>query len=578
MAWKSEFKKSVFTMCDYREKDKCPPWSVKAKEMLHDSKNKTIFYKNAVVKVYDVPIFFFPKLSHPDPTVKRRSGFLIPTFSDTKNLGSGISVPYFWALNDDKNLTLTSKLYVRENPLLLGEYHQAFRNADFITDFGYTEGYKKTSATKTSGDKSHFFSKFSKNFTGDDNSKNTLSLSVQNVSNDKYLKLYKIKSNLVDYSSDTLENSFDFTRETNDSFFGINASMYETIKEDYNDKYEYIYPQITYDKNLLSNDFLTIDYQNNFKVHKYDTNKFTNFLTNDLNWSLREKKYNSGLSTKILGNFKNINYEAKNVDLYKKDTTSELYGSIGYLSELEFQKNNQGSLHSLKPKLLFRYSPGSMRKENDGSRLIPINAFSLDRLNNINNFETGLSSTFGFDYMIDNGNNELNFSAAQIISEKENKKMPTKSSLDEKLSDFVGSADYKVNENLNLNYNFALDQNYKELNYNEFGAAINLNSFNFDFNYLQENKHIGDQEYFETKINFLNTSNSQFSFETKRNLVSNSSEFYNLSYEYLNDCLRAGLVYRREFYNDSELEPENSLMFKITLTPFGNINSPSFSQ
>ena len=51
----------------------------------------------------------------------------------------------------------------------------------------------------------------------------------------------------------------------------------------------------------------------------------------------------------------------------------------------------------------------------------------------------------------------------------------------------------------------------------------------------------------------------------KRNLVTDSAEFYNLSYEYLNDCLRAGLVYRREFYNDSELEPENSLMFKITL-------------
>ena len=66
------------------------------------------------------------------------------------------------------------------------------------------------------------------------------------------------------------------------------------------------------------------------------------------------------------------------------------------------------------------------------------------------------------------------------------------------------------------------------------------------------------------------------SFKTKRNLVTNSSEFYNLSYEYINDCLRAGLVYRREFYKDSELEPEDSLMFKITLVPFGNLNSPSF--
>ena len=68
------------------------------------------------------------------------------------------------------------------------------------------------------------------------------------------------------------------------------------------------------------------------------------------------------------------------------------------------------------------------------------------------------------------------------------------------------------------------------------------------------------------------------SFETKRNLITNSSEFYNLSYEYMNDCLRAGLVFRREFYNDSELEPENSLMFNITLVPFGVINSPKINK
>ena len=57
-------------------------------------------------------------------------------------------------------------------------------------------------------------------------------------------------------------------------------------------------------------------------------------------------------------------------------------------------------------------------------------------------------------------------------------------------------------------------------------------------------------------------------------MITNSSEYYDLSYEYLNDCLRAGIVYRREFYNDSELEPENSLMFKLTFIPFGDIDTP----
>ena len=150
------FKKSVFTLCNYRENDKCPPWTIQASKMLHDNK-KTIYYDNALVKVYDIPIFYIPKLSHPDPSVKRRSGFLPPSFSDTKNLGFGVSIPYFFALDDDKNFTFTNKMFASENPLFIGEYHQAFKNSNFMADFGFTKGYKKTTATKKGGDKSHFF-------------------------------------------------------------------------------------------------------------------------------------------------------------------------------------------------------------------------------------------------------------------------------------------------------------------------------------------------------------------------------------------------------------------------------------
>ena len=89
------FTKSNFTMCNYRKNDKCPPWELRAGKMTHDKIKKTMFYDNAVIKVYNIPIFYLPKLSHPDPTVKRRSGFLIPSYNDTKNLGSSINVPLF---------------------------------------------------------------------------------------------------------------------------------------------------------------------------------------------------------------------------------------------------------------------------------------------------------------------------------------------------------------------------------------------------------------------------------------------------------------------------------------------------
>ena len=577
----TSFKKSVFTLCGYRKNDKCPPWSIQASKMLHDNKKKTIYYNNAVIKVYDIPIFYLPYLSHPDPTVKRRSGFLTPSFSDTQNLGSSVTMPYFFALNDDKNFTLTSRFFERENPLLVGEYNQALKNANFKADFGFTEGYKKTSAKKKPGDKSHIFTKFVKNFTGSNNSKNTIDLTTQEISDDKYLKLYKIGSNLVKYDTGVLKNTLDFTHEKDDFIFNFNTSIYENLGTGYEDKYEYIFPEVTIDKNLFNNNkFGNLDLQSKLKVRKYDTNKLTNFIINDFNWNSNDFLSETGIRSRILGNFKNINYEAKNIDLYKDAPTSELFGALGLLTELDLQKKEDNSTHILTPKILFRYAPGSMRKEDDdrGYILSPSGAYSMNRVNNINNFETGLTATYGFDYKINGRDKKFDLSVAQVINEKENKKYHSQTSLDEKISDLVGEAKYSFKDNYNLKYKFALDQNYNDFNFNEIGTDMKFGPVNFDFNYLQENKHIGNQDYFKTKIDIDYKESGLLSFETKRNLITNSSEFYNLSYEYINDCLRAGLVYRREFYNDSELEPENSLMFKVTLTPLGTIDTPSFSK
>ena len=355
---KKTFNKSVFTLCQFREKDKCPPWSIQSTNMMHDNVKKTIYYKNAVIKVYDLPLFYFPRLSHPDPTVDRRSGFLVPTLYDSKNLGSGISIPYFFDFGKDKNFTLTNRIYAVENPLILGEYHQAFRQSNLLTDFGFTEGYKKTSSTKKGGEKSHFFTKYIKNFKSNDDDKNSLEINFQNVSDDKYLKLYKVESNLVDFNIENLENSINFSKEKDNLFFGINASVYETLKKDYEDKYEYILPEITLDKNLFSKEnFGTLDLQTNYKVHNYETNKLTNFLVNDINFESNENIINELFNTKFLANFKNVNYESKNVDLYKNNPTSELFGSIGILSQLNLEKIVEDSLHYLKPKIFIRAAP-----------------------------------------------------------------------------------------------------------------------------------------------------------------------------------------------------------------------------
>ena len=93
--------------------------------------------------------------------------------------------------------------------------------SNLLADFGFTEGYKKTSNTKKPGQKSHFFFKFIKNFKGENDSDNTFNVIAQEVSDDKYLKLYKIKSNLIDYNNETLETSINFTHSNDDLFLDL---------------------------------------------------------------------------------------------------------------------------------------------------------------------------------------------------------------------------------------------------------------------------------------------------------------------------------------------------------------------
>ena len=152
--------------------------------------------------------------------------------------------------------------------------------------------------------------------------------------------------------------------------------------------------------------------------------------------------------------------------------------------------------------------------------------------------------------------------------------VPSSTSLDQRFSDVVGTTNYNINDNLNLNYNFSLDQSYKKFNYNEVAANYNFEKVKFNLSYLQERKHIGNKEFVETGLGINLKKSTELSFSTKRNILTSSAEFYKLSYNYINDCLKAGIAYRREFYTDKDVEPANRLMFTISIVPFGAINTP----
>ena len=281
---------------------------------------------------------------------------------------------------------------------------------------------------------------------------------------------------------------------------------------------------------------------------------------------------------------KTVNYKASKTKKYKNDkTNSEAKSAIGYFAKLGLYKEDiiNKTFHSLTPKLLLRYAPGHMR-DVDGGRLNYGNLFNLNKVNIADVVEPGLSTSLGVSYKKNRlnesniiGEEELSFSVGQVISAKENMDIPTSTSLDQHFSDVVGEAKYNVNQKLNINYNFSIDEGYKNFNYNEVGADFAFDTAKFNINYLQEKKHIGTQEYVQTGIDFKLNNFTELTFNTKRNLLTDSAEFYNMSYNYINDCLKAGIAYRREFYTDRDVEPVNKLMFTISIIPFAEINTPT---
>ncbi|MEJ8475345.1 LPS-assembly protein LptD [Roseibium algae] len=87
--------------------NKPPLWRIRAATIIHDQKERTIYYEDASLELFGQPVAYMPYFSMPDPTVKRKSGFLMPSGVIADRLGYGVSVPYYWALSPSYDLTTT---------------------------------------------------------------------------------------------------------------------------------------------------------------------------------------------------------------------------------------------------------------------------------------------------------------------------------------------------------------------------------------------------------------------------------------------------------------------------------------
>ena len=599
----------IFTSCKFN--DDCPPWSIKAKKIIHDKIKRDMIYENAILKIYDFPVLYFPKFFHPDPSVKRRSGFLQPQLNNSDTLGSSLYVPYFKTLGHDMDLTFKPTLFEklkknftkpkifvkegfveREKYLLQTEFRKQGEDSFLIADVGFLRDYKSkvNNPENKTRNVNHLFLDYDHDLKFPNYENSRFTAQIERVTNETYLRVFQNvlpKTSVMPASQTSMNSNLKFYLDQEYQNLSTGVEIYESLAARSSDRYQYTFPYYDFSKDISSiiNDTSingSIDFYSSGRNTLSSTNNLRTTIVNDLNYASPDFISNIGFKNNFNLYFKNLNSQGKNDSIYTQSAQIDGMSILKIDTELPMIKSKNESNETLIPRISFRVNPGNnMDDYSTSSSVINANgAFGINRLGIGNSFEAGKSLTFGLDYKFDRIEDKQSENTSEVIKDKyfEFKlatvmrdeyeiDIPVSSTINRKNSNLFGSINNKLFNNVDLIYDFSLDNDMQTINSNSIKSEISINNFLTTFDYIEQRHEIGSTHILANTTEYMINENTSLKFATRRNKEINLTEFYDLSYEYKNDCLTAALKFNKTFYRDNDLVPTENLFFTITIVP-----------
>ena len=564
--------KGVFTSC--KKNEKCPPWTIQAEKITYDKNKKQINYDNALVKIYDIPVLYFPKFFHPGPTVKRQSGFLVPHINNSNVLGSSLQIPYFYATSINRDFTFKPTLFDKDIFMFQNEYRQQNKNSFFITDFNIVDGYKSKKSNKKNT-LTHIFSKYQMDLNFENFIESSLNISFQKVNNDTYLKVFDtniVNTDLKPKNFDILTSDLDLNLKNQKYSFNTGFTAYEDLSKQNSDRYQYVLPYYNFSSGFLNNyNFASFNFYSQGDNILKDTNSLRSRMINNLNIQSFDYFSKNGIKNNLNYYLKNTITAGKNNIEYDSSPHIKFMNIFELVSSFPLINLSDNYVNNLNPKISLRINPSDMKGYKDENRKINNdNIFDINRLGLIDTLESGKSLTLGVDYRkekINDINKYFDLKLGTVLRNKSDENIPTNSSLNKKRSNYFGKITNNLNNNISFNYEFSVNHDLDQIQYNSFGTKISKNNFITKFNYIEEDGEIGSSNILENVTTFNLDEQNFFTFQTRQNREIDLTEYYNLIYEYKNDCLVAGVRYNKTYYQDRDLEPTEDFMFSIKLIP-----------
>ena len=572
---KSVFLNGEYTPCDcdFKNGEK-PVWQLNSSEVTHDKLEKMIYFKNVVLKIMDYPLFYIPYLSTPDPSVKRKNGFLTPSIGYSNRNGLETTIPYYFTTEDESWDSTFTNHFKGKN----GYINQLNVRKKYPSGFIETNLFQGQVDTNNE-DKDQVFSG-NLYFDGKLESNWNINASGKYSDQDTFMRRYNFDN------SSKYKNFIKTNKISNNSFSEIEWYKYTNLEVDTKNNQPNLQPSIKHKVFLNDKNF---NAEISLNAHE---------IKDDEGYDIQRWSGSGILEHKVNNKFIDLMLSAETgLDLYaiknrpSSDTNNNKYLDrlslgVSVLSKKDFIFNIGQHDLLMTPKVQIVSMHSTNRKNDvpnrDSSdfRIDHANLFLINQYQGRDNIQTNQRLNFGIDNDLDTdiGSFSLFFGQSQKIGGTNQNIIDTTS---DRQSDFITEIQWMSSKKFNLSYNALLDHHNLETNYTSIELSGEYSNFSYNLIHRSVNKNLISDNSDREEIQFSigkKIDNWKISYTNKYDLNNNDSELIEeeilLDYvgEYMfQDCLSLKLSYKnKDGAPDRDILPENSIFLTLSLKNLGD--------
>lgn len=554
--------------------ERTPLWQVRAVRVTHDQIEKTIEFSHAWLEFVGVPVGYVPYLTQPDPSVKRKSGVLIPTFGESSDLGFLIQVPYFVVLSDSQDMTITPWFTSNEGPVLEAQYRQALQHGKI--DF-------RGSGTYDSQDRAlgHVFGEA--RYDIDETWR--AGLDVQRATGRTYLRRYNFDSQRT-LTSRLYGEAFP---NASDYFIG-RAIAFQNQEHDTDDKnIPYVAPWLDY---FLVTDKDPLGGQTEVRLDSAVLTREQGLDTRRLSARAEWRRPFVGPIGDLVTVSGAMWADGYNVDdLERNDGNSQFSGNSGRLFpqagvewRLPLVRQGEAVHQVIEPITEVILAPtygNSSRIPNEDSQdfeLQDTNLFGFHRLPGIDRVDKGPRVNYGLNYTLyAPGGKSASAFVGQSYSFTGDDDFGKGTGLEDKTSDIVSALDLTPAPWFDIVYRNRIDHSSFKFERNEVGARLGNEALKLHGTYVRyesqpQNDLVGREE-----VEYgLDTRWTRF-WRTRAfgitDIRSESQREIGLRAIYEDECFLFSAEFSRENFKDKDVEPTNVVFFRVGFKTLGDIGA-----